>query len=223
LPALAAGLLLIGLAAPRFVAASLSLTARNPLWDAGRGKKPTDAALDRAASDIAHAQSWVPNGGQETDRSILLAMRAVRAGSAADRTRLLRSSEAAAIAGLALSPAQPSGWARLAWLRARLGNPAGAATALRLSLETGSVMPPITVDRLALGLSLLPHMDAATKAALAREVRQAWIMAPAAVNRLARNPANAVFIRDALADFSAGDIHAFVTLHRAPPPRTNPR
>lgn len=213
LVAVALGAGLAGLGVPRLVAALMTTDARTVLWDARTGHTPTGARLATAAEELDAAQRWVVDGEALGDLGFLLLQQAQGTQPGPERTALLDRAAAATAAGLAAAPAQPSLWARLAWLRTVRGDPASAASALRMSLLTGPVAPALMASRLELGLSLLPHMDADTHALLRRQVRLLWVVSPDTTASLAQKPVTGAFIRDALDDISDADMAAFLRVH----------
>ncbi|CAA7615413.1 conserved hypothetical protein [Candidatus Terasakiella magnetica] len=217
LPALVAGVVgvvLVAAAAPRVVAALLSLGSQQTVWDVRHELAVEPARLGQGAADLGLAAQWFAEGEMETERGYLLLRRAQFGSDPALRDFLYRQARSAIASGLALAPAQPGAWARLAYLRQYEGNAAAAAKAYRMSLLTGAVMPPLMPSRLELGLRLRPDFDAETRELLSRQVRLTWIIAPDAIARLSADSSHGGFIRDALAGLSAAQMEDYQRLNK---------
>lgn len=215
--AVALGASLVALGLPRLFAALQSLDARAVLWDARAGHMPPPDRLAAAASDLDAAQRWAADAEAVSDRGFLLIQQAQATPPGPARTALLDGAAAATEAGLAAAPAQPSAWARLAWLRVVRGDRTAAVPALRLSLLTGPVAPTLMASRLQLGLDLLPLVDPDTRALLRRQVRLLWIVSPDTVAAMAQDTTTGGFVRNALDELSDGDMAAFLRVHGPKP------
>ncbi|WP_040566483.1 tetratricopeptide repeat protein [Magnetospirillum molischianum] len=207
------GLALVVTATPRLISAMLSLDARNVLSNLYQGKPVREGQLAAAAVDLSMAHDWYPEGEVETGRGYLLLQQAMGADNAEKRLSLLREAAAATLAGLEEAPAQPVAWARLAWLRYKVGDSAEAAKAYRMSLLTGAVVPPLMVSRLELGFALRSALDADTQDMLARQVCLTWVLDVDAITRLAANPAYGAFVRSSLANLTQAQMDAFSLRH----------
>ncbi|HLN24482.1 MAG TPA: hypothetical protein VK558_10895 [Patescibacteria group bacterium] len=209
----ALGLSILALAVPRLTSAVIALDSREVLSSLRDGQ-PIDAARQSAAlADLERASAWVADGELALDRGYLLMQQADAAADVQTRAALRRQAIAATAAGLALSPSQPSAWARLAALRAAENDRQGAADALRLSMLTGAVAPALMASRLNLGLSLLPELDRDTTEQLRRQVRLTWAISPDIVGEMAQRPATGRFVVEALNTMSDSDVDRYVQLH----------
>lgn len=103
---------------------------------------------------------------------------AERPGAAA--AGLAAETEAAAERGLALAPAQPSAWARLALLRLNRGDHDGARAALTLSWRTGPEIRGLAWLRSTLALFHWEGLDADGRRAAGRDLRRLWRQRPSA-------------------------------------------
>ncbi|NYZ16398.1 hypothetical protein HL658_27975 [Azospirillum sp. RWY-5-1] len=211
--AVALGGALVWLGAPRLIAALESLDARTVIWDARAGHPPPPDRLAAAAADLDAAQRWAADGEAMGDRGFLLVQQARATPPGPERGALLDRAAQATEAGLAAAPAQPSAWARLAWLHVARGDRAAAIPALRLSLLTGPVAPALMASRLELGLELLSLMDPDTRGLLRRQVRLLWVVSPETVAAMSQKPDTGGFVRDALNDLSEEDMAAFLRVH----------
>ncbi|OYQ37173.1 hypothetical protein CHU95_02160 [Niveispirillum lacus] len=167
------GLVLLCLALPRLAGEGLVVEARQHILALRTDPAATGGmtALLSSAAVIDQAGPLTSDGRLVADGGLLLLRAALLQTDAAQRQQLLRRAAAASEAGLRQTPAYPAAWTRLAFIRRELGEPMAAAAALRMSLLTGAVMPQVMVDRLGLGLDLLPYLDPEGVALLQRQIR----------------------------------------------------
>lgn len=215
--ALGLGALLLGLGAPRLLAAVQALDARAVLWDVHAGATVPPDRLASAAEGIASASRWAWDGELEGGRGLLLLTLAEQAPPGPDRERLYDEATAASEAALAAAPGQPGVWARLAWLRERRGDQAGAVAALRMSMLSGAVVPEMMAPRVEMGLRLLPAMDAETADLLRRQIRLTWVIAPDFVAGLSTRPGLGPMVRDALDSLGEQEMEHYLRLHGTRP------
>ncbi|HYD31382.1 MAG TPA: hypothetical protein VEB64_11080 [Azospirillaceae bacterium] len=211
--AVVVGGLLLALGIPRLVAAVLALDARPVVWNVYGGATVPGARLTRAAADLAAAGRWVSDGEQDGDRSLLLLRAAEAATTERERSELLSAAEQAVATALAAASGQPSEWVRLAHLRHRRGDTAGAVAALRLSMLSGSFVPALMTSRVEFGLQLLPVLDREMVELLKRQIRQTWVIAPQFVSELGTRPEAGALVRDALAGLSEDEMNNYLRLH----------
>jgi hypothetical protein len=201
----------LSLAFPRAIAAFTALDARALLWDMHRNEGRNDPQrMAHAAAALERSLWWVPDGEMAAERAYLLMRQAQAQADPASRTQVLRQAEDATIAAVALAPAQPVPWLRLAWLQSQRGDAQAAARSLRLSMLTGPLMPPIMTSRLELGLRLLPALDAETRSLLARQIRLAWVTNPTVIADLSARPGLGPTIRAALDGLSESEVQSYL-------------
>jgi len=213
----AGALLLLG-AVPRLAAAVVSLPARPVLWDLREGMRVPPDRLADAETRLARGAALADSGTVQADRGYLLLNKALALPPGDAGPVLLRQAAAATEAGLALSPVQPAAWARLAWLRSRMGDPAGAERALRLSFLSGPVVPAMTVSRIQFGLDLRPHLGAETQQLLDRQLRLAWVLVPDSMVAMADRADVGPAVRAALAGLAPAEIDAYTARWGRRPP-----
>lgn len=207
LTALAAAVALLAMALPRLGGELLALDGRRVVLDS-RGLAGTDPA---AAADAIEGLETAVAAFADPRLSLEIGYLALAAQEVRDPA-VRAVATAATVRGLAVAPAQPSAWARLAFLRLHDGNPEAAARALRMSMVTGRVVPALQVDRARLGLTLLPWLDGEGRSLLARDIRSAWVLHP--VELAAAIPASgAGFAARALAELSAAEQALFQRIH----------
>lgn len=185
---LIAGLVLLGLAVPRFGAALVAL----PPETAPALQQATSWVGDTARSDEL-ARLWLQQG----DRSAALA---------------------ATDGGLRLSPVQPNGWNRLAMLRQAAGAPpADVWAAARLSLLSAAIVPSLMAERLKLVLAVADGLSPADQALVRRQIRQTYVITPTILPDLLANPAHRPLVLSALAEIQPADMAQFTRQHRRLP------
>ncbi len=205
-------ILLCYLALPHLIAAVLSFGAIDTL-----SKVHQNIAVDRvemitAANGLAAASHWVESGEARADQGYLLLHAAITFPPGAERSRLLQQAEVATLAGLALSPSQPSAWLRLSYLRNLRNDSTGAVKALRLSFLSGSFVPSIMKSRVEFALGLLPAMDTEMISLLHRQIRLAWVVEPNFVAGLSGRADAAFLVREALGTMTEEEVTQFVRL-----------
>ncbi|MGC2856643.1 hypothetical protein ACM64Y_14305 [Novispirillum sp. DQ9] len=210
---LLAGLGLIALAAPRLGAAVAALDGSSLIQgQGGQGSQGSHADLVAAAAGLETAFAWVADGEGEATRSALLMRAAVLAPDEEARAQAHEAAEAAAVAALALAPAQPVTWARLAYLRERRLDRAGAAEALRQSFLSGPFLPSMMVQRMDLAVRLRDQMDDRTLALFERQIRLTWVVSPRYVSGLWTDPALRPHVEAALGTVSEAEAQTYVRL-----------
>jgi hypothetical protein len=186
------GTALMVLAVPRVVAA-FWLWLRGPAMDLVTYQEPVLASdLYGLIASREIALRWLGSSAADSDLASALTVLAASEppGSGKERELLERAIRATE-AGLALGPADPRSWTRLAYLRTLLAAAPDpqAARALALSLETGRYdRPDFLAQRLWLILLHWPVMPAAARALAGDQIRLIWQGAPGELVRLAREP-----------------------------------
>jgi hypothetical protein len=186
------GTALMVLAGPRVVAA-FWLWLRGPAMDLVTYQEPVLASdLYGLIASRELALRWL--GSSPADGELAAALTVLAAskppGSGQER-ELLERAIGATEAGLALGPADPRSWTRLAYLRTLLeaAPDRQAARALALSLKTGRYdRPDFLAQRLWLILLHWPVMPDAARALIGDQIRLIWQEAPDELVRLAREP-----------------------------------
>ncbi|MDX2104296.1 MAG: hypothetical protein SF002_17355 [Alphaproteobacteria bacterium] len=172
--ALAIGL--AALAAPRAISAYHALEARPILWSLAAGERPSAVDLTQAIAALEAARSAHDSASLASDQGRLRMALLPRDPSVVELEALVTLTEAT----LRRAPVNPSLWARLAWLRYRLDQPAAAVrAALRLSFLTGPVVPELMITRLGLALAVLDASDREFTGLVHHSIRQSWVLYPA--------------------------------------------
>lgn len=200
--ALAAGLLLLWFATPRLISGLYQAAHDQTLRDLARPGNAV-SALDaaRAGESRSEALQWLETGRAWSELGAIRLLQAETTGyrSLWGRAYLLRSI-AAHREGLALNPAQPYTWTRLA--RATLtqeGVTPALNPLLKMAVLTGPYEPRLLVSRLELGLIAWPGLDDAVRALMAEQIRIVARFYPERLARLAKRHYALSIVRDALA------------------------
>ena len=210
----AMAVLLLGLGGPSLVGALVALPGVAAMSQVRAGDALSPERYDQAAGALAESARFWPDGSLEADRGYLFLRRAEAMEPGETRDRAYRAAIDATQAGLASAPAQPSAWARLAYLELRQGNRPASLAALRMSLITGSVVPELMTSRLEIGLRLAALFDAAMVGLMKRQIRLIWILKPEYVTQLSADPSAADFVRAALAELDEADMREFIRQNR---------
>jgi len=160
---LLAGVFVLGLAAPRTIAAFQLLPGNLALDGVRSGKAVSGEDLQAVISSRDDAFAWLPSPRIQGDLALAHLALAGREGYGGSETggRHLSDGLHALEAGLSLSPANPYAWARLAFVRIKNG---GSATdvkrALFLSFLTGPYERRLAVSRIQYAILLWDRFDA---------------------------------------------------------------
>lgn len=206
-------LLALALGLPRLIGGLHALAARETVGAVMEGASPPAAALEAAAAELAAAERWSGAAEHKLDRGLALLRQALAAIDPQERAALFAASEQATAAGLATAPGEPGAWARLAWLRQRRGDLAGAVAALRMSWLSGAFVPVLMTSRLELALSLQPALDDEMLSLLRRQIRLVWVSSPDFIAGLATRPEAGALISAALSELSEQDVARYLELH----------
>jgi hypothetical protein len=170
-----AGALLLALAVPRFMAAAISAPYDQTMRDMGDAAKAgtvSQEAIKAAVLSRKRAIRWQDNPRLWTDLGALQLEQAEAAGLA---TVLGRELAARSLdshrQGLALDPAQPYAWLRLA--KAELvttGMTPALNPPLQMSVRTAPREPQLVLDRLELAFTVWPMLDKTTRAMMNEQI-----------------------------------------------------
>jgi hypothetical protein len=195
------GMVTIGLAAPRFVAAVSAIPGDAVRFQLERQNTVGDASLHLLIDNRRLALRWIEDPVYFRDigaAGTVLSFRQQADDPA--RKAQLGESEEALLNGLRLAPVDPYSWARLAYVRLQRGTDAKAViAALHMSLLTGSYDPELTKFRLSLALPLWSQLAAEDRQAFMTQLRVLWRDAPEDVARMTANPRDYPIVIQALA------------------------
>lgn len=170
-----AGALLVALAVPRFMAAAISAPYDQTLRDMGDAAKAgsvSQEAISAAILSRKRALRWQDSPRLWTDLGALQLEQAEAAGLATPKGRELATrSLDSHRQGLALDPAQPYAWLRLA--KAELvttGMTPALNPPLQMSVRTAPREPQLVLDRLDLAFTVWPMLDKTTRAMMNEQI-----------------------------------------------------
>lgn len=188
------------LAVPRLTAGTLFALAPNVRENPLAARDGDEAAT---ALWLRRSQDWSPWGDAGAAEA-----KALDKGRLPGRRQALQET-------LAGSPLRPDLWLALGqdWLA---DSPERALAAWRMSVFASRVHPPAMAQRLALGLRLQPHMDAADLDRLRDQTRLTFVLMPAQTNLVFNAPENAVhrpLYASVVSGLSSTDIDHMVRIH----------
>ena len=200
--ALVLGMALLWLGVPRLVAAFLMLPGDSTLSRLQEQQAIAPNELETVIESRAAALRWVSSGRLYTDRALGRLLQEEGTGPGAQAKNSSRFDQAIRDlkAGLAVAPADPYAWARLALAKHLVDGPSPeVASALVMSLLTGPYEPDMIPLRLELAFENWAHLPQQDRELIDQQVRYAWSRSKKRLLRMAREPERLAVIRAALA------------------------
>lgn len=200
--ALAGGAALLTSAVPRTIA-GFSMLPGDPVLEAIRlGEQVSVSELELLASSRQAGLAWIESGRGWTDLGLAQLRRVKNAGTwTAEGQRLLDESASSLRHGLALAPANPFAWARLAYVELVRGGPSKTVVeALKMSMSTGTHEPHLLFSRLNLCLKVWRQFDEEGRALVAQQIRFAEKKSRTKLARLAKKWNASRIVANALED-----------------------
>jgi O-antigen ligase len=177
IPPIALAVTILVLAVPRLVAETLGLPGNHVLRAIEDGRSPGSRDLRILAASREHSLTWVDASRGHADLALAKLLLeessegASRGVYVAEATRNLEAS-------LALAPADPYAWTRLAFGEILAAAPARRVLPLlRMAVRTGPFEPELVLPRLRLLLIEAPHLAAEDGPLVEAQVRFAWLRA----------------------------------------------
>ncbi len=203
------GLVTVGLAMPRLVAAVILLPGDAIVWEIRHGL-PVAAEELGIAADTRRTARRLSDGKLELELGrILLRIGRTREFTGSDGSTALDEAEVVLRDGLAASPADAYAWIRLARTKALLGEPPERfAGALEMSYLAGRHEPLLYLPRLSLAFGYWDRLDDETRRMSEWQIRQAWKEMPDELFELATTHRATVIVARALRR-SPDDLQAF--------------
>lgn len=193
-------LILLGLAAPRLMAAAQVAEYGTVGERLGRGEI-SGAELSNAASAHREALAWLDSGLYHGDLGQLYFAMARLHDDPARRRALLERAAAYDSAALQREPGQPFLWTQLAAARAQTrGMDAEFLRVLRLAIETAPRTRQLIFARADLGLRAWPLLDEAARQRVREQIVQAVRLEPARLRRHLPGPNHRRLVRHLLAE-----------------------
>jgi hypothetical protein len=155
--------LLISLGTPRVIASVLKAPAFGTLRAAHAGRPIAADQLEIATSYLQKATAWEQSGQIFSDLGFLLLLQAAqRQADDPARLKLARRSAVAIETALALAPANPHGWLRLAYAETILHGPSPEVAAiLAQALKIAPFLGELAPSRIELVLQNWQHLTMA--------------------------------------------------------------
>jgi hypothetical protein len=169
------------------------------LHDADAGYPIEPGRLEHAAVELEAAARAAGLARAYQDAARARIAQAKREGEPNAAEAALAAADADLRSGLALAPADPFGWNRLAYVEYRSHRLIQAAGAWRLSIETGLFDHGLVPSRAESGLALWPYMDLPARDAFGEELYAYWRWEPTSVAGLAHRFHSESIVQQALA------------------------
>jgi hypothetical protein len=204
--ALLVGVSLIALAIPRFVAAVLALPGDHILAKIEAERAAPDAGrLELLIASRRSALAVVDSATAQTDLGLALLLKASSLSDPVASRHALVEAIAALRSALAVAPARPHAWTRLALAELAASGPSvKVAAALKMAIETGPCERELLVPRLRVALATLSYFPPVGEALIRDQIRLVSKLQPYDLDRLAREtPGSEPIIRAALSFKSA--------------------
>jgi hypothetical protein len=170
------GVALLALGAPRLIAAVVMFPGE-PILQKVQNLEPVDeeelkiliVSQQRGLSWIASGRKWMDLGLAQ----LLLAEK--KDANDPERLNLISSAIKSLRTGLAMAPASPFAWTRLAHAEILKGGASPEALgAFRFGLETAPFEPRLAIARLTLGVSLWDELQEVEKQLIFKQMRSTW-------------------------------------------------
>ncbi len=173
---LVAGVPLIALGAPRLIAAFVMFPS-GPVLEKIQSLQPVEMEdLEILISSQRRGLSWSQSGRKWTDLGLAqILMSEKKDPSDPERLWLINDAIESLKTGLAMAPASPFAWTRLAYAETMKAGPSpGALSAFRFGLVMAPYEPHLALARISLGFAIWPELQPADKRMIFEQVRFAW-------------------------------------------------
>ena len=174
--ALLAGVSLIALGVPRVIAELVSIPSA-PLLKQIQARQPIETEdLEILIASQRSGISWSLSGRKWTDLGLAqMLMAEKKKSSDPDRLRLINEAIYSLKTGLAVAPASPFAWTRLAFAETmKAGQSPAALSAFRFGLGVAPYEPSLALARISLGFAVWPDLRPAEQRMILHQVRLAW-------------------------------------------------
>lgn len=214
---LVAGASLLVLGVPATVDAFLAIPADRVLGKIQNAEPVSEAELSSTISSQRQSLSWGETGRKWTDLALaqfLLAEKIEHDQEAS--VSLLADGLTSLKNGLALAPANPFAWTRLAYVEfLKSGPSASVVPPLRMAINTAPYEPRLLFPRLELCFNVWPYLDAGVRDLVIRQVLFAWRNDADGLVILARDYHRVDLVRNALSKMPE-ELARFEALLRRP-------
>lgn len=193
---------LLYLALPRTIAAIVKLPGK-PVLARIQDRERVDAEdLATLITARGRALSWADSGRDHAILGLaqLLLARGPERANGYDK-KVVEEAIASLRDGLAVAPASPHAWARLAYAELVAHGPSAAvAAALDMSLRTAPFEPRLLRVRVELSLHAWPYLTAEVRQLVHEQIRQAWRQSRSQLIVIARYTGRENVVRRALSE-----------------------
>ena len=168
-------ILLVAFAAPSLIARFVLMPGDEARISLLKGEKIGDDDLEKFYLTRRRAAAWFPENALYNDLSLAAIERATRTKDQEQVRSLYREAELWERKALNVSPADPYGWYRLAYLNyVTEGATKHVADAWSMSLSTAPYEPRLVYPRLEMAMSLGLMIDVNAEIHIPRLIREAW-------------------------------------------------
>lgn len=173
---LVVGILLIALGTPRMIAA-FAMIPSGPVLDKVQNRELAGMEdLNILLASQRRGLMWSSSGRKWTD--LALAQMLMAEQLEADDPQRLQLIDAAILSlrnGLAVAPARPFAWTRLAYAESSKSGPSPAAlSAFRFGMLMAPFEPRLALARVSFGFSVWPELQPSEQTLILQQVRYAW-------------------------------------------------
>lgn len=170
------GILLIALGAPRMISAFAKIPS-SPVLQKIQKLQPVETQdLEILVASQRRGLSWSQSGRKWTDLGLAQMLMAEKKDPGdPEGLRLINAAIGSLKTGLAMAPASPFAWMRLAFAETMAAGPSPSAlSAFRLGLVMAPYEPRLSIARISLGFALWSELKSADKNLVFQQVRFAW-------------------------------------------------
>ncbi len=181
------GLLLLVFGIPFLVGRFMELSGDSVRLALLEGKEVSARELNTLEEGRLRVAPWIHTNALYNDLALVALERAKTLSEADQKAALFQNAEVWQRKALWVSPSDPYGWFRLAYLLyQKKGGLQQAAEAWRQSLASAPYEPRLLLPRLQMALALGEVLDEASRHQLPRLVREAWAYDPTGLAKAAK-------------------------------------
>ncbi len=194
------GLLLIVFGSPFLVGRFIEISGESARLALLEGRVVSARELNTLESGRLRVSPWIHTNSLYNDLALVSLERAETVSRAEEKEAFFQEAEAWQRKALWVSPSDPYGWFRLAYLLYQKGNLQQVAEAWRQSLSSAPYEPRLLLPRLQMALALGEALDEASRHQIPKLVREAWAYDPTGLAKVAKAGRFASVVEAALRD-----------------------